>query len=483
MATRLSISSSLSRPYISSSKFEEEPIYAQFTLQPIAETAPNQRSPLNIVLVLDSSGTMYNFQLTNDEREYWMGLALSRDEMERGEADAQEAVFWSGQTLIDMQSVVRKPMTVAVNAIKELLHSIQFGDKISVIAFADHSATIFTADEWQRSSDLCLGKLDRLAQQDMSAEIGTGTKMSSPLRTALDMVHQNSATNSVNRIILISDGMVQDQGLTNATVEAIQSSGIAITSIGVGDDFDEEFLMHVADTTRGGYYYAADVQTITSQLMSEMVVIQSTSVKQLYIAVKGLSNTVVQDIYMARPNMTIFDEINAEDGWIQARVGDLPSDMSTTLLIQIAPAMLPEGEHDIASVELSWQSLAGNAALTPPSSQSAVISAKYTDDPALLSEVNQDVKQLVDRLTVYRYEREAQRAQEKGDFDTAKEKLGAATRQLRDLGENSLADDLDQEIVSLGTAANDPNRVKRIKATTRKLGSGSPKSGTEPLIP
>jgi Ca-activated chloride channel homolog len=481
MATRLSISSTLTRPYISASHFEEDALYAQITLQPEIEAASGQRSPLNIVLVVDSSGTMYNFQLTDEEREYWMGLALSRDEMERGEADSQEAVFWSGQTLLDMQSAVRKPMTMAVDSIKELLHTVQFGDKVSVIAFADQPVTIFTADDWIRSGEECLGRLDALLQQELAVDIGSGTRVAEPLRIALDMVQHNAVGATVNRIILISDGIVQDQASTNTAVDNIQRAGIAVSTIGVGDEFDEEFLMNVADTTRGGYYYAEDIQTITSQLMSEMVVIQSTAVKQLHVAVKGLSNTVVQDIYMARPNMTIFDEIEADEGWIRARVGDLPSDMATTLLIQLAPAMLSEGEHDIASIEFSWQSFMGSAILSPPSSQSETIHALYTANELLLGEVNQDVQQLVDRFNVYRFEREAQRAQEKGDLDKAREKLGAATRQLRNMGEDSLADDLEQEIASIGTGVNDPTRAKRIKATTRRLGATSVKPEIEPV--
>ena len=81
------------------------------------------------------------------------------------------------------------------------------------------------------------------------------------------------------------------------------------------------------------------------------------------------------------------------------------------------------------------------------------------------------MQDLVDRYTVYKYEREAQRAQDKGDFDTAREKLGAATRQLHQIGETALAEEMEGQLAELGDAASNPSRVKRIKATTRRLGS------------
>ncbi len=482
MATRLTLAASLNRPYISSTQFEDEPVYALLELQPQAEAAGDQRPPLNLVLVVDSSGTMYNFQLTEDERDYWMGLALSRDEMERGEADDQEAVFWSGQTLLDMQSAVRKPMTIAVDAIKELLHSLQYGDLVTVIAFADLPVTIFDANDWQRSTEECVSKLDVLLLQQFPFDIGTGTKMAQPLNLAFERVHHIGGPTTVNRIIVISDGIVQDQRDTNTVVETIQVGGVAISTIGVGDDFDEEFLMNVADITRGAYHYAEDIQTVARELISELVTIQSTAVRQLHVAAQGIAGTVVQDIYMARPNMTIFDEIDASEGWISARVGDLPSDLTTALLIQLAPALNGEGYHDIAKVELSWQSLDGGVNLSAPSLQSETVAATFTSDPDLLGQVNHEVQELVDRFTVYKLEREAQRAQESGDIDRAKDKLGAATRQLRRLGEDSLANDLEAQISSIGTADDDPTRAKRIKATTRRLGASPTKAESEPVV-
>jgi Ca-activated chloride channel family protein len=473
MATHLSLSTTLNRPYINSAQFEEEPIYALLELHPVIESVSTQRTPLNLVLIVDSSGTMYNFQLSNDEREYWMGLALSRDEMERGEADNQEAVFWSGQTLLDMQSIVRKPISLAIDAIKELLHSLQFGDKVAVIAFADSPLTIFGADEWAKNSEECFSRLDALQTQQLSVDIGLGTKLAQPLTNAFELIKQGHSEQAVNRIIVISDGIVQDEVNTHAAVETIHTGGVAISTIGVGDDFDEEFLMNVADITRGGYHYAADISTITSELIGELVTIQSTAIRQLYVAAQGISGAVVQDIFLARPNMTIFDEIESADGWIRARVGDIPSDVPTALLVQIAPAKLPDGIQQIVSVELSWQSVDTGGSLTSPQQQSEIASAKYSSDPELLSRRDAGVQELVDRFHVYKYEREAQKARELGDFAKAKDKLGAATRELRKLGEDALAADVDAQIASIGSGNEDPTRVKRIKATTRRLGSKS----------
>lgn len=466
MASRLSVTASVNRPYVSASSYEDEPLYALLTLQPEVDPVVHQRPPLNLVLIVDASGTMYNFQLSSDEREYWMGVALARDEMERGEADERDAVYWSGQTLQEMESIVRRPMTMAVQALKQLLQSLQPMDQAAVIAFADHTQTLFNEEDWTSNPEHCIGQLDNLLEQRLPVDIGTGTKMAQSMQGALTLLQRHAMPGTVNRIIVLSDGIVQDKADTLDAIEAVERAGVAITTIGLGDEFDEEFLMRVADSSRGAYHYAADINEITQRLMEELTAIQSTAFRDVHIAAQGLAGSVVQDVYMVRPSMTIFEEMEVDGGWLRARVGDLPGDIASALLVQIAPSMQPAGNQQILDARLSWTSADDGSGQT----QSVTAQASFTDDPALLAQRNPEVQDLVDRFSIYKFEREAQRAQEKGDFQQAKEKLGAATRQLHKIGEESLAEDLEKQIEELGTITQDPSRVKRIKATTRKLG-------------
>lgn len=466
MASRLSVTASVNRPNVSASTYEDEPLYTLLTLQPEVDPFAHQRPPLNLCLVIDASGTMYNFQLSADEREYWMGVALARDEMERGEADERDAVYWSGQTLQEMESIVRRPMTMAVQAIKQLLESLQPADQAAVIAFADHTQTLFNEEDWTSNPEHCLGQLDNLLEQRLPVDIGTGTKMAQSLQVAQVLLQRHTTPGSVNRIIVLSDGIVQDKANTLDAIEAIERAGVAITTLGVGDEFDEEFLMRVADSSRGAYYYAADIHEITQRLMEELTTIQSMAFREVWIAAQGLGGSVVQDVYMVRPTMTIFEEMEVDGGWLRARVGDLPGDIPTALLVQIAPAIQPAGFNPVLDARFSWKSADDGSG----QSLTADASVNFTDDPTLLAQRNPEVQDLVDRFSIYKFEREAQRAQEKGDIQQAKEKLGAATRQLHKLGEETLAQDLEKQIAELGTLTQDPSRVKRIKATTRKLG-------------
>ena len=465
----LKIRTALDYPSVPASRYLETPLHALVEIEPDAVRATDTRAPLNLVLVVDSSATMHHFHLSDEEREYWMGVAISRDELERGEADESDATYWTGQTLSEMQSVARAPMALATEAIKDLMTSLRPGDQVSVIAFADRVHSVFNQQDWANFPDGCLAQMDLLRDRRLPVDIGTGTRMAEALRQAYASLSQNVLSHGVNRLIVLSDGIVQDAEATLQAIDEIQSHGYAITTIGLGEEFDEEFLTRVADNSRGEYYYAADSAEITQRLSQEMTTLQTTTVTDLYIAVRGLEGAVVQDMFLVRPAMTMFDEVHTEDGWLRAHVGDVSSAAPAGVIIQVAPPILPAGQHAIIEARLTWTDPSGPSAANAGNADS-LVTARFTDDASQLSQTDPEVQDLVDRYLVYRYEREAQRAQERGDLDTAREKLGAATRQLHKIGEEQLAGEMEGQLAGLGDPSN-PSRVKRIKATTRRLAS------------
>lgn len=480
MSSNLNVRVSLSHPNIPASTFLEEPQYSLLDIQPSQTGTDTSRPTLNLAIVVDSSATMHHFQLTEDEREYWMSVALTRNEIERGKADEREAIYWTGQTLQEMLSVARKPMAIVVEALKNLLVTLKQTDRVSVVAFADRVYPLFGDQDYAAFPERCTRQLDALRDQSLPVEIGTGTYMAEAIMIAEQYLSRNSTAHTINRLIIITDGIVQDPMVTLTNISAVQDKGYSITTIGVGEEFDEEFLIRVADNSRGEYHYASNAEEITDCMQKEMNSLQATAVTEMYIAVRGINGTCIQEIFMVRPAMSVFDEIYTEDEWLRARIGDVSSTVPSGVLIQFVPPNLPAGNKPIAEVQLTWSYPSAAFGGASKGNEKVVLTADFTDDPSLFGRTNPQVIDLVDRFSVYRYEREAQRAEERGDFNLAKEKLGAATNKLVKLGEHQLASDMEQQMVSLGEASKkNVTRVKRIKSTTRKLANVSLPSDTQ----
>ena len=84
MSSSLNVRVALSHPNIPAQTYLEEPQFALLDIQPSMASVETSRPPLNLAIVIDSSATMHHFQFTEEEREYWMSVALSRNEIERG---------------------------------------------------------------------------------------------------------------------------------------------------------------------------------------------------------------------------------------------------------------------------------------------------------------------------------------------------------------------------------------------------------------
>jgi hypothetical protein len=177
---------------------------------------------------------------------------------------------------------------------------------------------------------------------------------------------------------------------------------------------------------------------------------------------------MIQDIFMVRPAINLFDEIYTEDDWVRARVGDVSSNDPSGILVQYIPAKLDEGFQLIAEAQLTWTNPGAPTQLSK-GHQKITLAGDFTHDPAAIAQVDPVVTDLVERYQIFKLEREAQRAQDRGDLAMAKDKYGAATRQLNKIGETELAKDMEAQISSLGAVGADTTRVKRIKNTTRRL--------------
>jgi Ca-activated chloride channel family protein len=468
----LKVDLALSQIYLPSEYDLDEPLYALLNLTPESTGENTTRAALNMVFVLDASASMHDLQLTPEQREHWRALAKSRGDLHYGQADGREVVYYTGDTLAEMQAVCRKPMAIVVDAIKEVLGTLQHNDRISVVAFADRIHTVFTEEYWQSFPDQCATQLDALRDKRLPVDIGTGTYMADALRTAVGYLERGRSAMSVNRIIILSDGVVQDARATMDNVAAIERRGFPVSTIGVGRDFDDAYMIRIADSTRGAYYYAADKSEIVDRIHEELKSLQTTSITDLYVAVRGMEGTVVQDIYQVKPSMNIFDEIYTEDDWLRARLGDVSSADPAAVLVQLAPSLQSPGTNLVANLLLTWSNptsaVGGSQGNTKVS-----IQAEYGTDPARLAERTKVVTDMVDRFQIFKLERDAQRAQERGDVRTAREKLGAATRELRKMGEAALARDFEQQIDSLDSGRQDAVRIKRLRATTRKLANSA----------
>ena len=192
----------------------------------VAFTAPEAqrrraRLPVNVALVLDRSGSMSGGKLD-----------LAREAAERA--------------LALLNSDDRFAVVV-------------YDDRVDVVA----ASTKATADARARAS----GRLRRIEPRG-STDLGSGWL------TGCEQVGREIAHDSIGRCLLLTDGLA-NQGITSHAELArhageLRSRGVATSTFGVGEDFDERLLQAMAEAGGGNSYYLRDAEQISEFLESEI---------------------------------------------------------------------------------------------------------------------------------------------------------------------------------------------------------------------
>ena len=101
-----------------------------------------------------------------------------------------------------------------------------------------------------------------------------GTNISQALEVAAGLVDASRAQFKVNRMVLISDGQ-PTEGLTGSdqligVVRTIRARGVSLSSVGVGNDYNEQLMEAFAEVGGGAYAYLRDAAQLASIFQKDL---------------------------------------------------------------------------------------------------------------------------------------------------------------------------------------------------------------------
>lgn len=183
-----------------------------------------QRDPINLVVVLDTSGSM--------EEEF--------DEYHGGDGGTER------------ESDASK-MTVATDAVASMFDHLGPRDRVGVVAF-DNTATVVQDLQGVDDTDM-----ERLRSDVQGLTADGGTNLDTGMVRARELLPAEPDRQS--RIVYVTDAMPNEGNTSGPALEErvseYASEGVSTTVVGVGVDFNSEFTRHIA-TTEGANYYTVE---------------------------------------------------------------------------------------------------------------------------------------------------------------------------------------------------------------------------------
>ncbi len=230
----------------------------------------------------------------------------------------------------------------------------------------------------------------------------------------------------INRVLLITDGLA-NEGETNTDVIVSQAKGlyergISTTTIGVGNDFNEELLVPMSQAAGGNNWFvesANDFQRIFETEMEGLVRERFTS--------------VLMDI-KPEDSVKIADIINDFDKDFESKyiLPNLVDEESLDIIVRTKLSAKDKGIHPVFTIDLEWNFIGNDKKQSVAEMASIEYARKEEADK---EKPNFEVKKVIKLLEAARIKRQAIEYLDQGDYVASSQALQSMAPVMRELAE------------------------------------------------
>ncbi|HEY73678.1 MAG TPA: VWA domain-containing protein [Thermoflexia bacterium] len=389
-------------------------VYLLIEAMPTGAVA-NVQMPLNFSLVLDHSGSMSGAKLTS----------------------------------------LKEAAKLAVDRMgpQDMLSIVVFDDKVKIIAPSQPVADPTS-----------------LKQQIDGIRDGGGTEMSRGMRKGLEELQKGAGPNRVSRMLLLTDGETfGDEDACRRLAADAGAQSIAIAALGLGEEWNEELLDNIAETSGGSsdFIPAGQPEAIGNTFEQHVLAAQATVVQNAEMIMRLVGGIMPRAVWRVTPLIAKLGHRALSDRDVQVTLGDMDREQGQSVLIEMLIPPRQPGTYRIAQAEVSYNvattGLVGEKAKTD-------IVLDFTADPAQATETNPYVMNIVEKVTAHKLQTRALDEAAVGNIAGATQKLRAAATRLLELGEEELAQTASREAERLeqGEALSSQG-AKKLRYATRKL--------------
>jgi Ca-activated chloride channel family protein len=202
---------------------------------------------------------------------------------------------------------------------------------------------------------------------------GGGTALHGGVTLGARQVRKNLDKERVNRVILLSDGLANVGPSRTSDLAALgrelRGEGIAVTTIGLGDDYNEDLMTALAEASSANYYYVKDAEKLPGIFAEELGAARSLLARGITIRITVPDGVRLREI-IGRP------EIECHGRNAEIRIPELFGAERRRFLARCVVEEKRMEPLDVATVELSYETAEGS----PAPAQSQLANVRFTDE-------------------------------------------------------------------------------------------------------
>lgn len=340
--------------------------------------------PLNLALVLDVSGSMYEED----------GTGLSR---------------------------LKRVQQAALEAIPLLRPS----DTLTIVAFAHSAAVVLPPTPLTQLATIekTINTIDRF-------EIDPGgTAMDQGLKLALEQLRSVRKENMLTHVLLLTDGETSGEQNCRELAQAMPAKQEHLSVIGVGSEWNASLVKDLAQLSEGKWYYVDEAQKSETQrvFLEEFAHLRATVFRDVKLHIKPMKDVKLKRCRLVVPEIRELPLEAPEERHLIASLGTLERDKSTRYILDLSLPNRPDGQYVIAQVELTYATSEG-----PGTTGVVPLQITYSADAP--SYVNAEVAKHIDEVQIFELSNNLQTALEGSNTEEAKRLAMAIERKATVLG-------------------------------------------------
>jgi Ca-activated chloride channel homolog len=335
--------------------------YALIKLIPSGLGTASKPMGLNLALVLDVSGSMYEED----------GTSIPR---------------------------LKRVQDAAIAAISKLKPD----DTMTIVAFAHNALTLLPPTTIAEKD-----KIEEVIRKiDMYDVDPGGTAMNDGMRLALDEVEKLASPGRLSQIVVLTDGETSGEQDCRQLAQRAHQNKIHLTMMGVGLDWKANLIKDLAKISEGKWYYidvnqAAEAERI---FVEEFEQLAATAFMNVEMHLRPMKDIKIKRVRQVVPEIKEMATTEPEDRHLVAALGTLQKDQSSRYVLDLSLPKRPDGKYVIAQMEITYDLGMGARESTGP------IPLEMTYTSAGHGYVNAEVMKHIDEVQIFELNNNLQKA-------------------------------------------------------------------------
>ena len=323
-------------------------------------------------------------------------------------------------------SMSGKPLKMVQQAAINIVEKLKPGDRISIVAF-NHRAKAIVPNQLITDIRSIKRKIEQIVADG-------GTSIDEGLRLGLK---EAAAFNQycVSRIFLLTDGENEhgDNIRCFRIAELAAEHNVTLDTFGFGEHWNQDALEEISDRARGTLVYIEQPNRIVAEFERLFTRAQSVGLTNSSLTVELMSKVrlaSIKPVAQVAPE-TIELPIQLEGNYFTVRLGDLMVDRPRIVLINFYINQLPPGKHKVAAVQLCYDDPGNNR----DNLHSNVLAIELESQDTYQPKPNDLVQNHILALAKYRQTQIAETKLYQGDYAGAATMLQNAAQTALQLGD------------------------------------------------